>query len=225
MNFRGNFDTIGTVDISAVENRLQQLQEQHWSADEFRQKRYEVHRDTQSIALVFDVDFRHTHPTRLPTLQLFEQDLGPILAMIADHYENSSNGQQLTRKYGQGYFVRTSLVNLIPGGVIAPHKDNNFSLSHSHRVHVPVTTNDHVEFTVGNETIVMRPGDIIEINNRREHSVSNKGKDHRVHLILDFVLPGEKCCCGIKHHPHTMCSPSACRETDHFRVACTCFTE
>ena len=66
---------------------------------------------------------------------------------------------------------------------------------------------------------------IYEINNRRLHSVHNAGDAARVHLILDYVLKGEKCCCGEKHHPDQPCMPEACMDTDHGRIPCTCHTE
>ena len=34
------------------------------------------------------------------------------------------------------------------------------------------------------------------------------------HLILDYVLKGEKCCCGEKRHPDQPCTPEACLDTD-----------
>jgi quercetin dioxygenase-like cupin family protein len=225
MNFAGNFKYIGNVDATTLIQLVAQLTEEQWNNELFRQKEYAVHEDTQTIGLVFDRDFRHSHPTRMPALQVFEKALGPVLSIVADHYENSNEGQSLIQEFGLGYFVRASLVRLIAGGEIPKHRDHYFSLSHSHRVHVPVTTNDEVAFRVGKETINMRPGELIEINNRRPHSVSNNGDDGRVHLILDFVLPGEKCCCGPKLHPNTLCSPQACADTLQRRIPCTCFPE
>ena len=96
-------------------------------------------------------------------------------------------------------------------------------MTHSHRIHLSIITNDEVWFTVGNETIHMREGELYEINNRRMHSVKNAGSEDRVHLIMDYVLPGEKCCCGEKNHPRTACNPQARRETDHLRIPCACF--
>ena len=54
---------------------------------------------------------------------------------------------------GIGYFIRANLVRLAPGGTINEHRDGNFSLTHSHRVHVPIITNDRVLFNVGRETL------------------------------------------------------------------------
>ncbi len=86
-------------------------------------------------------------------------------------------------------------------------------------------TNDQVLFTVGSQTINMEEGTLYEINNRRKHSVTNRGATDRVHLIVDFVLPGEKCCCGARWHPHTLCSPQACQATDQLQIPCQCFPE
>ncbi len=225
MNFPGNFFHIGTIDVAELRQLVLELTKDQWDSFSIRQKRYEVHQHTQTIGLVYDPDFRHSHPTRLPTLQLFEAALRPALWMTADHFEETETGQQLIKQNGLGYFVRASLVRLKAGCSIAAHQDNNFSLTHSHRVHLPIVTNDDVQFAVGDETINMREGELYEINNRRMHSVHNNGTDDRVHLILDYVLRGEQCCCGVKHHPDTLCSPQACMETDRQRIPCTCYPE
>lgn len=225
MNFAGNFGHIGNVDTAELKQLVLQLTEQQWNDFSLRQERYEVHRHTQTIGLVYDPDFRHSHPTRLPTLQIFEAALRPTLAMTAAHYEETAKGEQFVQQYGLGFFIRATLVRLKAGCSIAEHQDLNFSLTHSHRVHLPVVTNDEVRFTVGGETINMQEGEVFEVNNRRMHSVHNNGSDDRVHLILDYVLPREKCCCGMKHHPQTFCSPQACMETDRQQIPCTCYPE
>jgi hypothetical protein len=154
---------------------------------------------------------------------MFESVLRPALKMAADHFDDSPTGRELFDEYGMGYFVRANLVGLKPGGEITEHTDNNFSLVHSHRLHLPIITNEEVEFTVGDETINMKEGELYEINNRHLHSVRNAASTNRVHLIMDYVIPGEKCCCGKKLHPQTACNPQACEETDHLKIECVCF--
>jgi hypothetical protein len=224
MNFAGNFIKIGDADISRLRQLVLQLTADHWTSNTTRQQRYEAHQHTRTIGLVYDADFRHTNTTRLPPMQLFEPSLRPILAQIANHYEEPlASAKRVSSR--PGYFVRASLVQLIPGGKIAPHRDMNFSLAHSHRVHVPIVSNDRVRFYVGDESISMQEGEIFEINNRRMHSVTNDGQDGRVHLILDWVNPGEPCCCADKTHPGVACSPDACLQTDRLKTACNCFPE
>ncbi|MBT5220111.1 MAG: hypothetical protein HOI35_14005 [Woeseia sp.] len=225
MNFPGNFLHIADVDTWALKQLLLGLDDEQWQSEAFRQQRYEVHRDTQTINLVFDPDFRHTHPTKLPMLRIFEDSLLPVLSGIAGHYDLSEKGQALGQSHGRGYFVRANLVKLKVGGEIPAHADGNFSLAHSHRIHLPIVTNEYVKFTVGGEEAYLPDGALYEINNRRKHHVVNSGPEDRVHLIVDYVLPGEKCCCGDKLHPETACNPQACMFTDQFKIPCTCMPE
>jgi len=62
----------------------------------------------------------------------------------------------------------------------------------SHRIHLPLVTNDGVKFIVGDTTKYLLPGELWEINNRHRHTVTNNGTEGRIHMIMDFVLPGEK---------------------------------
>ena len=149
MNFPGNFFHIGDLDVTELKDLVLNLTEEQWDSFALRQKRYEVHQHTQTIGLVYDPDFRHSHPTRLPTLQMFEAELRPALWMTADHFEESRTGQQLIGENGPGYFIRATLVRLKAGCSIAAHQDKNFSLTHSHRIHLPIITNDKVLFIVG----------------------------------------------------------------------------
>jgi hypothetical protein len=223
LNFDGNFRLIGRADVSKIKALVNQLTPQHWVADQSRQQRYNVHKDTQSIGLVYDLDFRHMNPTRHPALQMFGPAITPILDIIANHYDNTPIGKSMTAKYGQGYCIRANLVRLNPMGEIDPHQDKNFSLAHSHRLHIPIITNANVKFTVGNETRCLQEGDIVEINNRREHSVKNESGAERVHLIFDWVIPGEPCCCAVSKHQEEMCNPTLCEETDLMREPCECY--
>ena len=225
MNFDDNLRRIGGANIEPIKALVASLEEADWESQSVRQQRYEVHRDTHTIPLVHDYQFRHTNPTRHPALETFGAVIRPILAITADFFDTSEKGRELTKKYGVGYFIRANLVRLAAGGAIDEHRDGNFSLTHAHRVHVPIITNDRVLFKVGRETLCLPEGEIYEINNRRLHSVHNGGDAARVHLILDYVLKGEKCCCGEKHHPDQPCTPEACMDTDHGRIPCTCHPE
>ena len=225
MNFQGNFLHLGKVDVSQIKALILQLTEADWQRENTRQKRYEVHKDTQFIGLVYDEDFRHMKSTKRPMLGKFADALRPLFTLIANYYENSP---EIFAKFGkpvEGYFVRVSLAKLLAGGHISHHQDKNFSLCHSHRVHIPVITNDQVLFNVGQETVNLKAGEVVEINNRRMHAVTNNSELDRVHLILDWVFPWEPCCCSQKTHPGVPCSPQACVETDRLKTPCNCFPE
>ena len=79
------------------------------------------------------------------------------------------------------------LLRLSVGSIIKPHKDfkmgyedNNF------RIHIPITTNDQVSFVLDNEKLSLLPGQCWYINANFTHSVSNFGKEDRVHLVIDL---------------------------------------
>ena len=78
-------------------------------------------------------------------------------------------------------------VKLPGGGYIDTHKDFGKQLESGHRIHIPVITNESVLFTIGNETINMKQGEIWEINNQEEHSVVNDSIFDRIHLIIDWI--------------------------------------
>ncbi len=225
MNFAGNYRNLGTADVSELRRLTEMLTDAHWLANTERQKRYSVHKDTQFIGIVYDEDFRHTDGTRQPALQMFGPALQPVLAQVADFYENDAQTLAKFEKPVRGYFIRVSLAKLIAGGKISVHQDKNFSLTHSHRVHVPLITNEQVHFYVGKERRHLKAGEIVEINNRRLHYVANQSEEDRVHLILDWVFPWEPCCCADKTHPGERCTPNACRETVLLRTPCNCHPE
>jgi len=175
--FAGNFRRLGRVDPSAIQEKARILTEEDWSANDWRQNRFDAHADTQTIQLVFDQDFRHENPTRHEKyFELgFESLMEPLIETISDSYT------------GDGYVVRAILVRLKAGGTIPTHVDTGYTLMNCRRIHMPIFSTDRVEFTVAGEQQVMTEGELWEINNAREHSVVNKGNEGRVHLIVDWV--------------------------------------
>lgn len=223
MNFKGNFIKLGQVDSPMLKQRIQALTSDDWLRDEWRQGEYAVHRSTQTIGLIFDKDFRHTNPTVHPAYEELKTELEPVLSAIKRHFNQSIKSKRLYKKNGSGYFVRINLAKLLPGGTIPEHMDTNFSLTHSHRIHVPVVTNDQVMFSVGGEIKHLGEGELWEINNKKAHWVRNNSGEARIHLIFDWVIPGEACCCGRRKHPTIPCSPRACAETSDMPQPCQCY--
>lgn len=78
------------------------------------------------------------------------------------------------------------LVKLKANGIIDEHIDEDGMYSETHRVHIPLITNNKCVFTVGQETYTMSEGEIVEINNCIPHGVVNGDAD-RVHLIMDVL--------------------------------------
>lgn len=185
MYFNGAFRHIGTVDVQPLVQVVESLGEDAWFEYVRRQERFQPHRQTQTIPLLYDEDMRHANPTEWPRYAQVRPVLEPVFELIRKANPPAEDTG------GEGYFNRVILARLNPDAVITPHKDIGDTMMRSHRNHLAIVTNDQVVFGIGEEVQHLAAGEIWEINNRRNHAVRNLGCDPRTHLILDYVVPGE----------------------------------
>ena len=178
MDFNGNFSRIDAYPTEALRAQVEALTIEDWLRDPWRQNVYKVHRESNGILLMFDKDYRHENPTKHPNHDLFAKDMERIYARLLQHF-------------GVGYPIRALFARLPAGAKVYPHPDAGFSLTNAHRCHLPVLTNPEAYFTIGGETKVVPYGELWEINNVRVHDVHNAGKTDRIHLLVDWVIPGE----------------------------------
>lgn len=95
----------------------------------------------------------------------------------------------LAARYGAGLPVLVSLVRLRARTTIPRHRDGPATRPPvwAHRTHTAIVTNPGVVFDVDGEQRHIARGDIVEINNWREHSVANEGEGDRIHLLVDWT--------------------------------------
>jgi hypothetical protein len=83
------------------------------------------------------------------------------------------------------------LMNLHSGSEIKEHTDAELSFEQGEvRLHLPVITNELVEFYVDDKLIKMDAGTAWYINANLPHRVSNGGNSDRVHLVIDCKVNG-----------------------------------
>ncbi len=70
------------------------------------------------------------------------------------------------------------------GGEISRHVDADAS-RYIHKIHVPLITNPETIFHIGQQSKHILAGEIVEVNNKRVHSVKNAGEQDRIHLIFE----------------------------------------
>jgi len=191
MNFAQDAQKLGAFDISELRAAVAALGEDVWRADDSRQMAFSAHASTQTLKLIADSDFRHTDPTVHPLFDALEPLLRPMMGHIRGAYLQTLRQRRVAETHGPGYFIRALLTRLPAGGEIRPHIDEGESLKRCHRIHVPVKSNPGALFMVGDLKFHMPEGEMWEINNRRTHAVRNAGAEARVHLIFDYVQPGE----------------------------------
>lgn len=78
------------------------------------------------------------------------------------------------------------LMRLGPDSFIREHRDLDLSLEDGAvRLHVPIVTDDDVDFRLNDEPVRMRVGDCWYLRLSDPHSVTNRGAQVRVHLVID----------------------------------------
>jgi hypothetical protein len=78
------------------------------------------------------------------------------------------------------------LMRLTPGSRIKEHTDLELGIEHgTARIHIPVVTNEDVEFYLNGSRVVLTAGSAWYLRLSDPHSVHNRGNAERVHLVID----------------------------------------
>ncbi|MCH2097679.1 MAG: aspartyl/asparaginyl beta-hydroxylase domain-containing protein [Pseudomonadales bacterium] len=183
MDIQEPLKDLGTVAVTELKHALLALDEDTWQEERVRQTRYhEVHYNTESVLLVFcnhddwpAIDVVKGHGWE----RLAELALPLMHGIIAQHYAPG------------GTIIRAMAAKLKAGTTITPHTDNHPSFRHSHRIHIPITTNRKVRFMIDGRPHRMAIGHAYEINNQKRHGVINGGDEDRITFIFDYI-PGQQ---------------------------------
>ena len=173
-NQRVNFLKIcENQDVSELKAKVAQLTENDWAQSD-RHTQFDIHKETQSIQLLGD-DMSHTPPQKTRYFDLLAADIAPIIERLKGHFGR------------EGVFIRVLIARLSAQSEIKPHVDKGYSLINCNRIHIPLFTNDQVQFSVGGESRTLNEGEVWEINNADVHAVTNASDYPRVHLIIDWT--------------------------------------
>ena len=179
MNIDKPLRELGEIGIEPLRNAIIGLDETDWLSNEQRQSDYEVHRQTQSVILVFC-------DGPMNDLAVSKENGWDLLAGVAVPVMH----ELICRAYPPGgTIIRAMAAKLLSRGRIAPHFDSHQTFRHSHRIHVPITTNARVRFSIDGRPYRMQVGQAYEINNQKTHSVINSGSEDRITFIFDYMPP------------------------------------
>ena len=169
------FNHMGTADVDAVIERMKEIPESLWiSENAEKPNKYEALSDTRHIMFrffdggdkVFDFD---THP-------LWNDWKGVLLPIMEKAAQNLG--------YKDYCFPRVMFARIPAGCEILPHTDDGASY-YIHKIHVPLITNPKTTFHIGKQARHLSVGEIVEVNNKRKHSVTNDGELDRIHFIFE----------------------------------------
>lgn len=171
---------LGEYDIAPLREAILGLNEPVWKDNTYRQQEYDVHRQTESVVMIFTdgAGWPEIEVTRERGWELLADTALPLMQkLIEDHYPPG------------GTIIRAMAARLAPGGIIKPHRDKHPSFHYGHRIHIPIVSNPRVRFTIDGRPYRMEIGKVYEINNQMQHSVMNKGQEGRINFIFDYVPP------------------------------------
>ena len=172
---------LGEVEIQLLSNRILEQKPEAWAEQTIRQQTYEVHKDTESIVMLFcDESWPDGEIYRESGWERLADAAMPVIDQIINtHYAPG------------GTLLRAMAAKLKAGGYIHPHRDNLRSFHMGHRVHVPITSNSGVRYTIAGKPHQFDVGFAYEINNQKKHSVMNIGTEDRISFIFDYVPPNQ----------------------------------
>lgn len=168
---------LGEVDMQALKVRILAQEPEAWLEQAIRQQTYEVHKDTESIVMLFCDE-------SWPDGEIYRESgwdrLADVAAPIIDYVIE-------TWYAPGGILLRAMAAKLKAGGRILPHRDKLSSFHIGHRIHVPISTSAAVRYTIAGKPYQFEVGNAYEINNQKLHSVMNLGAEDRISFIFDYV--------------------------------------
>jgi hypothetical protein len=163
------------IDVSELQRICAEFSDMNWSAWQFRQATFDSHRSTDTIPFVW------TNNEGDGELPQFTNQNHPAWQAISPHV-------QWLEQFFDGAVSKVMLAKLLPNKQVGRHVDGGHLLPLVHRCHLPVKTNNAVEFFIDDVPHFLEPGTWYEIDNTRPHEVRNNSAVDRVHLIVD-ILP------------------------------------
>ena len=173
----------GKYDVSEIKKHVSKYTDKEWMLETDRQQIAIHHRKTQFYKISYFEfeeypDFLNYEPKLYKTANKVLADL--VMPIVKD-----------MEKVYNGKFGRIMLTKLFANQKITPHLDVMYDYFNiARRFHVPIITNDLVDFYVNKERKVMKEGECWEINNKKIHAVENNSNEDRVHLLFD-IIPNE----------------------------------
>jgi quercetin dioxygenase-like cupin family protein len=172
---------LGAIDSTALREAILGQDDVAWHEDESRQESFYVHDRTLSIVMIAleESDWPNGPISRAAGWKLIADVALPVMQeIIRNHYPEG------------GEVIRAVAASLSAGANIKAHSDIHQSFHCAHRIHVPISTNPKVWFTINGRPYQLKLGQAYEINNQKQHSVVNRGTEDRITFIFDYIPPG-----------------------------------
>jgi hypothetical protein len=171
---------LGPVDVEALRASIALLPSEAWDRSEDYDANYNKRGailQANHITLKF-ADRRST-PIQyfdLPAWESWKKLVSPVIDASVAQYG-----------YAIGIVPRAMLARLQPRTFIPPHIDGDHRGHISHKIHVPLVTNDRSFFFEDGIRHHFKVGFAYEVNNGLPHHAANGGEGDRTHLIFEYL--------------------------------------
>lgn len=166
------------VQLRQLQSLVLSFPESLWKKDQERKKEFVSHIDVDSIVLKFCSNETFEDASEREEFLSLKSILLPVMDRIAGLYTSE-----------QPFYSRILIARLKGNGCILEHDDWENVHQFTHRIHLPIITNDKVLMKVAGVERFLAEGEVYEISNKDKHSVVNGSTEFRVHLIFDVVDP------------------------------------
>lgn len=167
---------LGPVDIAPLKPLVQAISAPVWEHENtYKENNFSCFHHTQHIIFRFP---QGTTPEVFTTHSIWtawQDRLLPILDQAAHPYG-----------YTQPVYPKVMLAKLAAGHFIDQHVDKGEMNRYTHKIHIPIMTNDQVRSFVKPDWHALREGYAYEVNNTLPHSAENYGQADRIHLIFEL---------------------------------------
>ncbi len=180
-NTNANFIMVANVDTAPLLAELDAAAEL-WKWDTSRQRKVRCQRHTENI-------FLRAAMKPLPPGAKNANDVHEcrVMKMVARFPLTLQFCESVAASIA-GELGRVTLVSLLPESQVFPHVDTGAYYRIRDRYHLVLRSRDGSPLTAGDETAVMREGELWIFNNKVRHWAMNPSSEPRIHLIFD-VLP------------------------------------
>ena len=167
---------LGAVDITAIRELVGRLSERVWDLeDEQKENNFPVFHHTRHIIFRFIEGMRdHRCYYSNPIWTVWQNHLLPVLHQATAGF-----------RFRHPVYPKVMLARLAAGAVIDRHVDGAGANLFTHKLHVPIQTNDAVRLFIHDRVFQLTEGRAYEVNNLAPHAVENLGRTDRIHLIFE----------------------------------------
>jgi hypothetical protein len=167
---------LGPVDIAHIKELVSRLPDQLWEIEDARKEnQFLCFHHTRHIIFRFSENFTELRRSySKPIWTVWQNRLVPILEQVVAPYNFRLNT-----------YPRVMLARLAAGYAIDRHRDGEGAFLFTHKIHIPIQTNDRASFFIKDKSFHLQEGFAYEVNNLDVHAAENLGETDRIHLIFE----------------------------------------